>query len=370
MIMAADILNQIVSYKKQEIEAARSRRPEASLREEIATIRQTRSLFNRLSNRDPQDINIIAEIKRASPSKGLIRPDLDPAVYAREYERGGAAALSVLTDRHFFKGSAEDLKTAHRESSLPVLRKDFIVSAYQIYETAAIGADAMLLIAAILSRKQLQDYLALCRELNLDALVEVHTEDEYQKATRAGAKLIGINNRNLKTFHTDIGTCISLAARLSDDQVGVAESGIRTPADIDAVRCAGIGNFLIGESLVRADNPRLFLQALVSGQGLLDLGRGPADYQTMTFLTADVAARMFRVLLPGAEESKPELECGLALFNFQDGTGVTPYGYAARTHQANIMGRIELDLKKELMLNKIKMFLQLYLMNYQLIHQE
>lgn len=271
--MGADILNQIVSYKKQEIAAARSRRPEASLREEIATTRQTRPFFKRLSNRDPQEVNIIAEIKRASPSKGLMRPDLDPAVYAREYERGGAAALSVLTDRHFFSGSPEDLATARRETSLPVLRKDFIVSAYQIYETAAMGADAMLLIAAVLSRKQLQDYLALSRELNLDALVEIHTEDEYQKATSAGANLIGINNRNLKTFHTDIDTCISLASRLSPDQVGVAESGIRTLADIDAVVQAGIGNFLIGESLVRADDPCMFLQSLTGRQGVEKPGR-------------------------------------------------------------------------------------------------
>ena len=266
-MMPADILNQIVAYKKQEIKAARERRPEASLREEIVTIPEKRSFFDRLSNRHSHGVNIIAEIKRASPSKGLIRPDLDPAAYAREYQRGGAAALSVLTDQHFFRGSAQDLKTARRHTSLPVLRKDFIVSAYQIYETAAIGADAMLLIAAVLSQQQLKDYLALGRELNLDALVEIHTDDEYQIAAGAGANLIGINNRNLKTFHTDIGTCISLASRLSGDQVGVAESGIRTPADIDAVRRAGIGNFLIGESLVRADSPRHFLQALISGQG-------------------------------------------------------------------------------------------------------
>jgi indole-3-glycerol phosphate synthase len=267
--MAADILNQIVIYKKQEIKAARDRRPEASLREEIARIPEKRSFIRRLSNRDSQGVNIIAEIKRASPSRGPIRPDLDPAVYAREYERGGAAALSVLTDRHFFKGSAEDLETARRETALPVLRKDFIVSAYQIYETAAIGADAMLLIAAILSQQQLQEYLALCRELNLDALVEIHTEAEYRRATLAGANLIGINNRNLKTFRTDIGTCISLASQLSDGQVGVAESGIRTPADIDAVRRAGIGNFLIGESLVRAHDPCLFLQSLTGHQSLI-----------------------------------------------------------------------------------------------------
>jgi indole-3-glycerol phosphate synthase len=226
-----------------------------------------RSFYDRLATSNPQGINIIAEIKRASPSKGLIRPDLDPALYAREYERGGAAALSVLTDRDFFKGSVDDLKTARRAASLPVLRKDFVISAYQIFETAVIGADALLLIAAILSAQQLQDYLALCQELHLDALVEIHDEDEHQKVTGVGAKLIGINNRNLKTFHTDIGTSISMAARLAKHQVGVAESGIRTPADIDSVRQAGIYNFLIGESLVRADSPRLFLQSLINGTG-------------------------------------------------------------------------------------------------------
>jgi indole-3-glycerol phosphate synthase len=265
--MADDILNQIVTHKKQEIKAARQMRPEASLRAELPPIKARRSFYDRLATSNPQGINIIAEIKRASPSKGLIRPDLDPALYAREYERGGAAALSVLTDRDFFKGSVDDLKTARRAASLPVLRKDFIISAYQILETAVIGADALLLIAAILSKKQLQDYLALCLELRLDALVEIHDEDEHQKVTGVGAKLIGINNRNLKTFHTDIGTSISMAARLAKHQVGVAESGIRTPADIDSVRQAGIYNFLIGESLVRADSPRLFLQSLINGTG-------------------------------------------------------------------------------------------------------
>ena len=263
-MMAADILNQIVTHKKQEVTAARQLRPEASLREALTPVQEKRSFYDRLLARQAQSVNIIAEIKRASPSKGLIRPGLDPAFYAREYERGGAAALSVLTDRHFFKGSLKDLETARRETSLPVLRKDFIVSAYQIFETAVIGADALLLIAAILSEQQLKDYQALCRELNLDALVEIHAEDEYQKATRAGARLIGINNRNLKTFHTDIGTSITMAPMLAKHQVAVAESGIRTPADIDAVRRAGIGNFLIGESLVRAESPRLLLQSLTS----------------------------------------------------------------------------------------------------------
>jgi indole-3-glycerol phosphate synthase len=265
--MAEDILKKIVAHKKHEIKAAKQLRPEASLRADQPPLKTRRSFYDRLTTRNPQGINIIAEIKRASPSKGLIRPDLDPAVYAREYESGGAAALSVLTDRHFFKGSLADLKTARRASTLPVLRKDFIISAYQIFESAVIGADAVLLIAAILSLQQLKDYLALCRELHLDALVEIHSADELEKVTRAGALLIGINNRNLKTFHTDIGTSISMASRLSRHQVGVAESGLRTAADIDAVRRAGICNFLIGESLVQADSPRLFLQSLIRRSG-------------------------------------------------------------------------------------------------------
>jgi len=261
--MAEDILKKIVAHKKREIKAAKQRRPAASLRAELCPPGTGRPFYNRLKTCNSQGINIIAEIKRASPSKGSIRPDLDPAVYAREYEIGGAAALSVLTDEHFFKGSVTDLKTARRASTLPVLRKDFIVSTYQILESAVIGADAVLLIGAILSLQQIEDYLALCRELGLDALAEVHSEDELDKVTQAGAQLIGINNRNLKTFHTDIGTSISMASRLAGHQVGVAESGLRTADDIDAVRQAGIFNFLIGESLVRAESPRLFLQSLI-----------------------------------------------------------------------------------------------------------
>lgn len=261
--MAEDILSKIVTHKKREIKAAKQRRPEASLRAELCPPETRRPFYNRLKTCNSQGINIIAEIKRASPSKGSIRPDLDPAVYAREYETGGAAALSVLTDEHFFKGSVTDLKTARRASTLPVLRKDFIVSTYQIFESAVIGADAVLLIAAILSRQQLQDYLALCLELSLDALVEVHSEDELEKVTQAGAQLVGINNRDLKTFHTDIATSISMASRIARHQVGVAESGLRTVDDIKAVRQAGIFNFLIGESLVRADSPRLFLKSLI-----------------------------------------------------------------------------------------------------------
>jgi indole-3-glycerol phosphate synthase len=265
--MAENILTKIVSHKKQEVRVAKLHRPLTSLQAELTSKRPGRCFFDRLSKCPDGGVNIIAEIKRASPSKGLIRPDLDPADYARKYQSGGAAALSVLTDRDFFKGSADDLIAARRATDLPVLRKDFIVSTYQIFESAVIGADAVLLIAAILSQQRLRDYLALCKYLELDALVEIHTEKEHWNATRAGAKLIGINNRNLKTFHTSIETSISMAAKLAAHQVGVAESGIRTPDDIDAVRRTGIYNFLIGESLVRADRPRLLLQSFINRQG-------------------------------------------------------------------------------------------------------
>ena len=268
--MTENILDKIVTHKKQEVRAASRKRPLTSLQAELTSKRPRRSFFGRLSQCPAEGVNIIAEIKRASPSRGLIRPDLDPGDYARKYESGGAAALSVLTDSTFFKGSPDDLATARRAVDLPVLRKDFIVSEYQIYESAVIGADALLLIAAVLSLQQLKDYLALCNDLNIDALVEIHTKKEHQIATGAGAKLIGINNRNLKTFHTRIETSISMAPRLADHQVGVAESGIRTPDDIEAVRRAGIYNFLIGESLVRADSPGLLLQSFINRRGAIN----------------------------------------------------------------------------------------------------
>lgn len=260
--MAVHILDKIVAQKWQEVETARNRRPQSALHDDGMRIADRRPFLLKLSKPGPGGVNIIAEIKRASPSKGPIRPDLDPAAYAVKYETGGAAALSVLTDKPFFQGSIEDLQRARSASKLPVLRKDFIISSYQIYESAAIGADAVLLIASILSHQQLQDYLSLCRELRLDALVEVHTEAEFSKASQSGAGLIGVNNRNLSTFQTDINTSIELASRLIENQVGVSESAIRSPEDIRAIRKAGIFNFLIGESLVRAADPIKLLHVL------------------------------------------------------------------------------------------------------------
>jgi len=263
-----DILDKIVERKREEITAAQNEIPECRLREEAEQRRNRRSLYEALKNPGPFGVNIISEIKRASPSKGLIRNDLDPVTYARAYEKGGAAALSVLTDRPFFQGSPQDLKSAKGAVNLPVLRKNFIISTYQIYEAAVMGADAVLLITRILSDQQLSDYLALSTDLKLDALVEVHDEDDLIKANNSGAKMVGINNRNLRTFKTDIRTAIELVKHFESHQIAVAESGIHTREDIEQLTAAGIWNFLIGESLVRAEDPIAHLEYLMGKKKL------------------------------------------------------------------------------------------------------
>jgi len=260
--MVKDILSKIVEDKKQEIIAAKQHIPESFLREKAFAPRKRRPFFKKLEQPGPYGINIIAEIKRASPSKGDIRANLNPAIYADEYEKGGAAALSVLTDTPYFKGSPEDLKIARQSTTLPVLRKDFLISAYQVFESAVMEADAVLLIVRILDQQQLKDYLSLCKELKMDALVEVHSEADIEKAGLAGAQLIGINNRNLQSFETDIDIAIRMKSLLNNDQIAVAASGIRTRKDIEKIKDSKIWNFLIGESLVRAEHPREFLESL------------------------------------------------------------------------------------------------------------
>ena len=261
--MKKDFLKIIVEDKKQEIATAKKRVPERLLREKAMIPQKRRPFLQKLAQPGPSGANIIAEIKRASPSKGVICPDLNPVTYAVEYERGGAAALSVLTDGPHFKGSIHDLKRARESTTLPVLRKDFLISSYQIFESAVMGADALLLIARILDPKQLKDYLNLCNELQMDALVEIHSEKDLEKATRAGAGLIGINNRNLRSFETDIHISIRMKSLLEPDQVAVAASGIRSRKDIEKLNDSGIWNFLIGESLVRSDNPGALLKSLL-----------------------------------------------------------------------------------------------------------
>ena len=261
--MKKDFLQIIVEDKKQEVAAAKQRLPEHLLRKKALIPRKRRPFLQKLIQPGPSGVNIIAEIKRASPSKGVICFDLNPAEYAVEYESGGAAALSVLTDQPHFKGSIDDLKSTRESTTLPVLRKDFLISSYQIFESAVMGADALLLITRILDTKQLKDYLDICNELQMDALVEIHSEKDLEKATLAGAGLIGINNRNLRSFETDIQTSIRMKSLLEPDQVAVAASGIRSREEIEKLRNSGIWNFLIGESLVRAENPRDFLKSLL-----------------------------------------------------------------------------------------------------------
>jgi indole-3-glycerol phosphate synthase len=257
--MENDFLTKIIERKKEEIIETKTRISEKELRRKALTIQDKRSFSQKLKQ---PGINIIAEIKRASPSKGPINMDLDPIHLAKAYEKGGAAALSVLTEKHFFKGSLEDFKLARKATSLPVLRKDFIISEYQLYESAVLGADAILLIARCLSENLLNELIALSNELKMDVLVEIHTAYDLEIATRAGAELIGINNRNLQTFETDISIAMHLVSLLKDYQLPVAASGIRNREDIEKNLNFGLNNFLIGESLVKAPDPAGFILKL------------------------------------------------------------------------------------------------------------
>jgi indole-3-glycerol phosphate synthase len=261
--MTNHILDDIVEQKNREIAVLLRKTPEKQLREQALRPRERRPFLEILRQPGKSGINIIAEIKRASPSKGMLCPDLDPVALAISYESGGAACLSVLTDRQFFKGGPEDLLAAREATQLPVLQKDFLISAAQIYESCILGADAVLLIARILSTDQLSELMALCHSLGLDTLVEVHSESDIVSATRSGAKLVGINNRNLQTFQTDIGTSMQLVSQLAPGQIPVAASGIRNRQDIDRLLESGIYNFLIGESLVKTKDPAAFLRTMI-----------------------------------------------------------------------------------------------------------
>ncbi len=260
-----DILTQIVDSKKEEVRSAVSRVPLADLKQRCRDLPRPRPFFNALAKPGPSGVNIIAEIKRKSPSKGPLNPGLDPGEYAVEYAKGGACALSVLTDHPYFGGAHNDLRTARAAVQLPALRKDFLISEYQIYESRTMGADAILLICRILTPHQCQELLALSRELGMDALVEIHTETDLDTALSIDARLVGINNRNLASFETDIRTAATLTARLHPSQIPVAASGIQSRTDIELSLKAGIFNFLVGESLVRTKDPARLLAAL---QGL------------------------------------------------------------------------------------------------------
>lgn len=209
-------------------------------------------------------VSVIAEVKRSSPSKGALADIPDPAALAAQYAAGGAAAISVLTERRRFGGSLEDLRAVRREVAVPVLRKDFIVTPYQLWEARAAGADLALLIVAALEQPDLESLLAECRSLGLTALVEVHDEGEAARAVAAGAELVGVNNRNLKTLDVDLGTFARVAATLPDHVVKVAESGIRGAADVADVVRAGADVVLVGEALVKGPDPRAAVAELIA----------------------------------------------------------------------------------------------------------
>jgi indole-3-glycerol phosphate synthase len=275
--MSTDFLNQIVKQKGREISQARKVVAEGRLAELARERSDFRPFVEPLATPGSDGVNIIAEIKRASPSKGDIRADLDAAGTAAAYERGGAKAVSVLTDADYFKGRLDDLKAARAACQLPVLRKEFIISRYQVYEAAAAGADAILLIVRILFPDKLDQLYRLCRDLGMDALVEIHTAEDVHAAVGCGARLVGINNRNLSTFETDVAIAMDLVSRLAPGQVPVAASGISGPADIRHNLDAGIFNFLVGESIVRAADPVRFITELTAAGNGNDptVGRKP-----------------------------------------------------------------------------------------------
>ena len=252
----SDILTKIVAVKREELAVLLRQKPLAAVRADAESRLQTRdfvgALRQKISAGKPA---VIAEVKKASPSKGVLRADFIPADIAQSYAEFGAACLSVLTDQQFFQGSIEYLKQARASCGLPVLRKDFMVDAYQIYESRVVGADCILLIAAILDDQQMKDMEALAVSLDMAVLVEVHDAAELERGLKLKTPLIGINNRNLKTFEVSLGTTFELMGRVPADRVLVTESGIVSPADVKRLRDAKINAFLVGEAFMRAEEP-------------------------------------------------------------------------------------------------------------------
>jgi indole-3-glycerol phosphate synthase len=250
------VLDDIIAGVREDLDARRREVPLEELREKVAAVSPARDALSALRGPASSTVEIIAEVKRASPSKGDLSEIPDPAVLAHEYEAGGAAAISVLTEPRRFKGSLEDLDAVRAAVSIPLLRKDFTVDPYMIWEARAHGADLVLLIVAALSDEQLREYLELTHRLGMNAIVETHTPEEIERAVAVGAKIIGVNVRNLKTLETDGAHFASLARHLPADAVVIAESGVEGPEDVARYAGAGAQVVLVGEALVRDQDPR------------------------------------------------------------------------------------------------------------------
>jgi indole-3-glycerol phosphate synthase len=261
----SDILQRILAAKRREIEAAREAFPLSDIERRARAADEPRDFAGAIRAKiEAASPAVIAEIKRASPSKGLLRADFDPAAIARSYEAGGAACLSVLTDREFFQGAPEHLAEARGACALPVLRKDFVIDPYQVYESRALGADCILLIAAALTPGEMQSLEALARSLGIAVLVEVHDAAELEAVLALTTPLIGINNRNLRSFETTLATTLDLLPRIPKGKTVVTESGILTPADVALMRARGVQAFLVGEAFMRALDPGQALSEMFS----------------------------------------------------------------------------------------------------------
>jgi indole-3-glycerol phosphate synthase len=259
----SDILEKILVVKREEVAACMRTRPLPVVRADAQSAAATRDFVGAMRAKIAQGLAaVIAEVKKASPSKGVLREDFDPEQIARSYAEHGAACLSVLTDEQFFKGRAEYLRQARAASGLPVLRKDFMVDPYQIYQAREMGADCILLIVAALDDERLSELEAIAHSLSMAVLVEVHDEAELQRALRLRSPLLGINNRNLRTFETRLETTLDLLPQIPRDKLVVTESGILARDDVQRMRSAGVHAFLVGEVFMRAEEPGVALGAL------------------------------------------------------------------------------------------------------------
>jgi indole-3-glycerol phosphate synthase len=260
-----NILDRIVAARRESVAHRKRVLPEVALKIAVEKKVPPPRDFAAALSRD--GINVIAELKKASPSRGVLRQEYAPAVLAEALEHGGAAALSVLTEEDFFSGSLADLKEASRVTKIPILRKDFIVDPWQVWETRASGADAFLLIAAILSDATLRELIELGRSLSMEPLVEVHTREELVRVLSAGARIIGVNNRDLRDFQVHLETSLTLVDAIPEDCIAVSESGLRSHDDLVRLRGAGFDAFLIGEHLMTEPDPAVTMRALIGPSG-------------------------------------------------------------------------------------------------------